>query len=71
LAIVRYKHEPELAIILLIISGRETLENYLDHLGLQNWRNDIQLNLLSTISNFLVTDDEDEWAQHHLKLLFY
>jgi len=62
LAIVRYKHEPELAIILLLISGRETLENYLDHLGLQNWRNDIQLNLLSTISNFLVTDDEDEWA---------
>jgi len=62
LALVRYKHEPELAIILLLISGRETLENYLDHLGLQNWRNDIQLNLLSTISNFLVTDDEDEWA---------
>jgi len=62
LALVRYKHEPELAIILLIISGRETLENYLDHLGLQNWRNEIQLNLLSTISNFLVTDDEDEWA---------
>jgi len=62
LALVRYKHEPELAIILLLISGRETLENYLDHLGLQNWRNEIQLNLLSTISNFLVTDDEDEWA---------
>jgi len=26
---------------------------------------------LSTISNILVTDDEDDWAQQHLKLLFY
>lgn len=34
LALVRYKHEPELALILLLVSGRETLGTYLDHLAL-------------------------------------
>jgi len=57
-----------LGILLILISGKESLFDFLDKYGNSSWKINPSLNLMATISNFLIEEDEEKWANIHLKL---